>query len=55
METTELIEQVCGLYRSRKSPEYARAKEVVRILRRWGYDETSDCFVIDYAATAWLD
>ena len=46
MATTELIEQVCGLYRSRKSPEYVRAKEVVRILRRWGYGETSDAFVI---------
>ena len=46
MTATELIKQVRGLYRSRKSPEYARAKEVVRILRRWGYGETSDAFVI---------
>ena len=42
--TTELIEQVRGLYRSRKSPEYARAKEVVRILRRWGYGEMAGLF-----------
>lgn len=46
MTATELIKQVRGLYRSRKSPEYARAQEVVRILARWGYDETSDAFVM---------
>ena len=46
MTATELIKQVRGLYRSRKSPEYARAKEVVRILRRWGYGGTSDAFVL---------
>ena len=46
MTTTELLKQVRGLYRSRKSPEYARAKEVVQVLRRWGYSEKSDAFVI---------
>lgn len=46
MTTTELQKQVRGLYQSRKCPEYARAKEVVRILRRWGYDESADAFVI---------
>lgn len=46
MATTELIGQVCGLYRSQKSPEYARAREVVQILKRWGYDESADAFLI---------